>query len=211
MVAARQDALASPPGGPDCDHSSKRPLPSSPSASLALDESSSLFSGRLRWLLKELQQEWNELERRLEEMSHEIETIAKHNEVSLTLMEIPGFGPLVSTALTTAVCNGAMFRKARDLAAWLGLVPRQHSTGGKTKLLGISKRGNEYLPRMFLHGARSVVMHMERKESALALGSLSSRNGHTGMLRLSPLPLKWRASIRLCRTSIRKCTGCLID
>jgi len=62
----------------------------------------------LRWLLKELQQEWYELERRLEEVSHEIETIAKHNEVSLRLMEIPGFGPLVSTALTAAVGNGAM-------------------------------------------------------------------------------------------------------
>ena len=144
---------------------------------LVLDESSSFFSGRLRCLLKELQQEWNELERRLEEVSHEIETIAKHNEVSLRLMEIPGFGPLVSTALTAAVGNGATFRKARDLAAWLGLVPRQHSTGGKTKLLGISKRGNEYLRRMFLHGARSVVMHMERKKSALGawLAQLAER------------------------------------
>jgi transposase len=60
---------------------------------LVLDESSSLFCGRLCCLLKELQQEWKELERRLEEVSHEIETIAKHNEVSLRLMEIPGFGP----------------------------------------------------------------------------------------------------------------------
>jgi transposase len=132
-----------------------------------LDDSNALFSGQLRWLLSELQVEWNELEKRLEEVNQKIETIAKHNEVCSRLMEVPGFGPLVSTALTAAIGNGATFRKARDLAAWLGLVPRQHSTGGKTKLLGISKRGNEYLRRMLLHGARSVVMHMEKKKSAL--------------------------------------------
>jgi len=144
---------------------------------LVLDDSNLLFSGRLRWLLGELQKEWNEIEKRLEEVTGKVETIAKQNEVCVRLMEIPGFGPLVSTALTAAVGNGATFRKGRDLAAWLGLVPRQHSTGGKTKLLGISKRGNEYLRRMLLHGARSVVMHMERRKSALSawLIQLASR------------------------------------
>ena len=73
--------------------------------------------------------------------------------------------------------NGVSFRKGRDLSAWLGLVPRQHSTGGKTRLLGISKLGNEYLRRMMLHGARSVVMQMERNPSALGewLTGLSAR------------------------------------
>jgi transposase len=142
-----------------------------------LDESSSLFSGNLRWLLSELQHEWNELEKQLEEVSQKIEAIAKNNEVCCRLMEIPGFGPLVSTALMAAIGNGATFRKGRDLAAWLGLVPRQHSTGGKTKLLGISKRGNEYLRRMLLHGARSVMMQRERKKSALGawLAQLAER------------------------------------
>jgi transposase len=118
-------------------------------------------------LLRELQAEWNELEARIEEVTGQIEAIAKENEECQRLMEIPGFGPLVSTALTAAVGNAATFHKGRDLAAWLGLVPRQHSTGGKTRLLGISKCGSEYLRRMMLHGARSVVMHMARKKSAL--------------------------------------------
>ncbi|MGI4827664.1 MAG: transposase [Janthinobacterium lividum] len=79
--------------------------------------------------------------------------------------------------LVAAIGNGISFRKGRDLASWLRLVPRQHSTGGKTRLLGISKIGNEYLRRMMLHGARSVVMQMERKPSALGewLTSLSAR------------------------------------
>src|SRR6202042_118518 len=95
--------------------------------------------------------------------------IAKKDDACHRLMEIPGFGPLVSTALVAAVGNATTFRKGRDLSAWLGLVPRQHSTGGKTRLLGISKRGNEYLRRMFLHGARSVVLQIERNRSALGL------------------------------------------
>ena len=72
-------------------------------------------------------------------------------------------------ALVAAVGNAITFRRGRDLSAWLGLVPRQRSTGGKAKLLGISKRGNEYLRRMFLYGARSVVLQIERNRSALGL------------------------------------------
>jgi streptomycin 6-kinase len=85
------------------------------------------------------------------------------------------------SSLYSAGCrhgNGITFRKGRDLSAWLGLVPRQHSTGGKTRLLGISKRGNEYLRRMFLHGARSVVAQIGRNPSALGqwLTNLSGRS-----------------------------------
>ena len=137
----------------------------------------SSFSGRLLHLLRELKHEWDELERKIEEASAELARIAKQDDGCHRLMEVPGFGPIVSTALAAAIGNGISFREGRDLAAWLGLVPRQHSTGGKTRLLGISKLGNEYLRRMMLHGARSVVMQMERKHSALGewLTSLSAR------------------------------------
>jgi len=127
------------------------------------------FSARLRGLLRELRQEWDELDKRIEQTNAELQRIAKVHDACHRLMEVPGIGPLVSTALVAAIGNGVTFRKGRDLSAWLGLVPRQHSTGGKPKLLGISKLGNEYLRRMFLHGARSVVMQMERKPSALAM------------------------------------------
>jgi transposase len=142
-----------------------------------LSETTCLFSGRMLKLLTGLRDEWDRLEEQIEEVSREIASVAKQDESCARLMEIPGVGPLVSTALVAAIGNGVTFRKGRDLAAWLGLVPRQYSTGGKPKLLGISKRGNEYLRRMFLHGARSIVMQMASQRSALGawLGQLAAR------------------------------------
>ena len=77
-------------------------------------------------------------------------------------MTVPGIGPLAATALLAAAGRGLQFRKARDMAAWLGLVPREYSTGGKTTLLGISKRGSSYLRRLLIHGARSCLLHLDR-------------------------------------------------
>jgi transposase len=82
-------------------------------------------------------------------------------------MTIPGIGPIAATALVAAAGNGRQFRCARDMAAWLGLVPKEHSTGGKTTLLGISKRGNRYLRRLLVHGARSCVVHLDRRRDGL--------------------------------------------
>jgi len=81
------------------------------------------------------------------------------------LMEIPGIGPTIATALVAAVGRGESFGKGRDLAAWLGLVPRQITTGGKAKLIGISKHGNGYLRKLFIHGARTI-LHLVRDRSA---------------------------------------------
>lgn len=94
-------------------------------------------------------------------------------------LAVPGVGSLVATALVASVGNGAAFRRSR-IAAWLRLVPRQFSTGGTTKLLGISKRGNPYLRRLFIHGARSVAMHMNREEHALGawMDQIESRAHH---------------------------------
>jgi transposase len=82
---------------------------------------------------------------------------------------VPGIGPHGATALLAAVGDARQFRKARDLAAWLGLVPKQFSTGGKPTLLGISKRGNPYVRRLLIHGARSCVRHLDRKRDRLGL------------------------------------------
>ena len=82
-------------------------------------------------------------------------------------MTIPGIGPLAATALLAVIGDGHQFRRARDLAAWLGLVPREYSTGGKTTLLGISKRGNRYVRRLLIHGARSCVAHLNRTRDRL--------------------------------------------
>jgi len=121
----------------------------------------------MRRILSDVFAELADLERRIAAMNRELEAIAARSDTARRLMTIPGIGPLVSTGLLAAVGSGRQFRKARDLAAWLGLVPREHSTGGKTKLLGISKRGNKYLRRMIIHGARSCVAHLDRSRDRL--------------------------------------------
>ena len=83
------------------------------------------------------------------------------------IRQIPGIGPIVATAIVAAIGNGAAFHKGREFAAWLGLVPRQYSTGGKTKLLGISKRGNVYLRKILIHGARAAVLRIKRDRSSI--------------------------------------------
>lgn len=87
-------------------------------------------------------------------------TPASEHEAVSRLVTIPGIGALGVTALVAAAGDGRQFRKARDMAAWMGLVPAEHSTRGKQTLLGISKRGNRYVRRLILHGARSCLLHL---------------------------------------------------
>ncbi len=117
----------------------------------------------MRMLLLELRDEWNKLEEQIDASNQELAQFAKKEDGCRRLLTIPGIGPLTATALTAAIGNGAAFRKGRDLAAWLGLVPRQHSTGGKARLLGISKRGDPYLRRLFVHGGRAVLAQVKRE------------------------------------------------
>jgi transposase len=120
-------------------------------------------------LLARLWQEWKQTESDLQTITEEIERISNeeierisNEDVSCQrLRQIPGFGPLVSTATVAAIGNGAAFRRGRDFAAWVGVVPRQYSTGGKQKLFGISKRGNVYLRRLLIHGARAVLFRVQ--------------------------------------------------
>ena len=97
----------------------------------------------------------------------EIQIKAWHREspASLKLAEVPGIGPITATAMVASVGNARDFGNGRQLAAWLGLVPRQHSTGGKSVLLGISKRGDSYLRTLLIHGARSAILAAQRKVS----------------------------------------------
>jgi transposase len=135
----------------------KRQIPS------ILEDADNLLSPRMRALLAELRDEWEKLETQIEEIDREFSQAVKREENCRRLLTIPGIGPLTATALTAAIGNAMAFRKSRDLAAWLGLVPRQHSTGGKSRLLGISKRGNPYLRRLFIHGGRAVVARAKRE------------------------------------------------
>jgi transposase len=132
-----------------------------------LENGDTPLSPRMRGLLAGLWQEWKQLEEQIQALTGEIETIATQDAACQRLRQIPGVGPLVATAVVAAIGNGAAFRKGREFAAWLGLVPRQYSTGGKAKLLGISKRGNPYLRKMFIHGARATVLRLKRDGSLI--------------------------------------------
>jgi transposase len=136
---------------------------------MILEDAELELSPLMRHLLGQLWQEWKTLESQIGVASREIERIADEDAECQRLQQIPGVGPLVATAMVAAIGNGSAFVKGREFAAWLGLVPRQHSTGGKATLLGISKRGNPYLRRLFIHGARSILTRTHRDK--LAFGS----------------------------------------
>jgi len=142
-----------------------------------LEDAERKLSGAVRSLLAQLKVELDQLTLRLEETDELIRQIAQDSEACQRLDAIPGIGPLAATAMIAAIGNGAAFRKGREFAAWLGLVPREHSTGGKQKLLGISKRGNVYLRTLFVHGARAVMQFKEKQSPGLKawLAQLSSR------------------------------------
>lgn len=130
------------------------------------DEGNGL-SPRMRRLIADLRAEWCELDKRIEELDAELSARAKTDEACRRLCEIPGIGALNATALVAAVGTGAAFDQGRDMAAWLGLVPREHSTGGKQRLLGISKRGNRYLRTLLIHGARAALPSLAARSDAL--------------------------------------------
>ena len=142
-----------------------------------LENADARLSAAMRRLLDFLWQEWKGLQLQIESLNTQLEQIASTDPSCVRLQQIPGVGPLVSTAVLSAIGNGAAFKKGREFAAWLGLVPRQWSTGGKPKLLGISKRGNPYLRKMFIHGARAAVLRVKREGSSLGkwMGGLETR------------------------------------
>ena len=110
-----------------------------------------------------LSEHLQELDRQVEALEREIQVWHRQNDTSRTLAKIPGIGPITASALTASIGDAKHFDNGRQLAAWLGLVPKQHSSGGKPRLLGISKRGDAYLRTLLIHGARAVVRVAERQ------------------------------------------------
>ena len=125
------------------------------------------LSPRMVLLVEDARAQWAELDRRIAAFDAEFVRWAKENEEARRLTTIPGVGPIVASALVAAVGRAETFDHGRDLAAWLGLVPRQFTTGGKPKLLGISKRGNKYLRKQLIHGARAALPHIAERDTPL--------------------------------------------
>jgi len=130
---------------------------------LIMEDRENGTSELLRELLAEMSERLRLFEERLRRYDLRITGLARADERAVRLMAVEGVGPLTATAMIAAVGNARQFRSGRELSAWLGLVPRQHSSGERTVLLGISKRGDRYLRTLLIHGARSTLRHAVRK------------------------------------------------
>ena len=142
-----------------------------------LEDASAQLSGALRVLLVQLKLELDHLQMRIDEADAMINKTAGENEACRRLVAIPGIGPVTATAIIAAIGNGAAFKKGRGFSAWVGIVPGEYTTGGKQKLLGISKRGNSYLRRLLVQGARAVLQQSAKQSSGLSawLAQLTTR------------------------------------
>jgi transposase len=128
-----------------------------------LEDGENDLPGLFRRLLQRLGEHLKQLDLQVSELDSQILLWHREHEGSCRLAQIPGIGPLTASALVASIGDAKSFQNSRQLAAWMGLVPRQHSSGGKTLLLGISKRGDGYLRTLLVHGARSVLRVAERK------------------------------------------------
>jgi transposase len=128
-----------------------------------LEDGENELPGIFRQLIDRLGSNLKELDRQVKELEVQIQTWHRNSVDSKKLAQIPGIGPISASALVASIGDAKNFKDGRQLAAWLGLVPRQHSTGGKPTLLGISKRGDCYLRTLLIHGARSVVRVVEQQ------------------------------------------------
>ncbi len=145
-----------------------------------LEDADNGLSSLARECFAEQLDELRTLDQQLKQCSQRINSLNQDNEVCQRLDEVLGIGPLTASATFAAAGNGKEFVNGRHFSAWLGLVPGQHSSGGKTVLLGISKRGNAYLRTLYIHGARAVLRHSAKKTDRFSLWAqeLLVRRGH---------------------------------
>lgn len=145
------------------------------------DPIDSQLTPTIKRLIISLYEELNELQQRIIKYEKQIDGIYHQDERCQRLGSIPGVGKIIATAMVASIGNARFFENGRQLAAWIGLVPAQRSTGGKPILLGISKRGDQYLRTLLIHGARSVLNYLKRRQIKTRqdqwLEELSARRG----------------------------------
>ena len=128
-----------------------------------IEDASNDLTGSFRLLVQRLMDHLKSLDQQVDEMELQIKAWHSQNDASRKLTQVPGIGPITASALVASMGDAKNFESGRQLSAWLGLVPRQHSSGGKPTLLGMSKRGDSYLRTLLIHGARSVMYAAQRK------------------------------------------------
>lgn len=153
-----------------------------------LEDGENSLPGIFRHLLARLGDHLKELGRQVKELELQIQIWHRESEASKKLAQVPGLGPITASALVASIGNARNFENGRQLAAWLGLVPRQNSSGGKQTLLGISKRGDTYLRTLLIHGARAVIRVAERKAAhagSWLAGVMGRRNKNVAAVALA--------------------------
>ena len=133
-----------------------------------LEDAENGLMSDFRALLAGLREDLVYLDERVVTMDQTMQTLANSHEAARRLLKLRGVGPITATALVASLGDGHPFQRGRDASAWVGLVPGQHSSGGKDKLLGISKRGDAYLRTLLVHGARSAIQAAKGKEDSLS-------------------------------------------
>lgn len=152
-----------------------------------IEDATNELTGSFRLLIQRLLDHLKDLNRQVRELEQQIQAWHRSDDTSCKLARVPGIGPLTASALVASIGDAKSFRSGRQLAAWLGLVPKQNSSGGKNVLLGISKRGDTYLRTLLIHGARSVMQVAERKlqKDGWLHGLLQRRNANVAAVALA--------------------------
>ena len=167
---------------------------------LVLADQGSELSALVRQLVHRLQDQLAQLQEAVAQLERQIRQWASQDEGAKRLQQIPGIGPISASALVASVADARQFKDGRQMSAWMGLVPRQHSSGGKSVLLGITKRGDKYLRTLLIHGARAVLKAyqanpakmpahlaqlLQRKHPNVVCVALASRNARVAWAMLS--------------------------
>ena len=140
-----------------------------------LEDGANELPGLMRELLARCYEWFQRLDTEVHELEARIVRWHRENETSQRLAKVPGVGPLTASAYCATLGEAQSFKSGRQAAAWLGMVPRQNSSGGKPQLLGISKRGDVYLRKLLIHGARAVLRQLKPEQADSWLGKLTSR------------------------------------
>jgi transposase len=157
-------------------------------AALLLEQDNSGVGLRVRALLEDMLDQWRALDRRIDALGDEFAEMARNDPATRRLATIPGIGVMNATALVAAIGTGQTFSRGRDLSAWLGLVPRQVTTGGKPRLLGITKRGSKYLRKLIIQGARAALPSLAKTPTQLGTwlrGMLARAHGNKVVVALA--------------------------
>ena len=157
-----------------------------------------VLSPRMAQIVADLASDWRQLDERIEAVTDEIKTLAKSDDSCRRVMTVPGIGPIISSAMVAAIGSGAAFARGRDFSAWIGLVPKQMSTGDRTILGRISKRGNGYLHTLHAGSSRHSAAAGELAEARLRDLAGSRRSAPASQRFGCSSPTSWHGSPGLC-------------